>query len=447
MRKRKQTEDSNTIKRKSARLVERKVNQKISFQNVKGMVDILPKDQGWWKTFWKAANEIVTLYDFNFIETPILEEAGLFEVGVGENTDIVEKQMFVFRTKGGERVVLRPENTAPIMRSYLQHQLGYFSFPLKVWYYGPMFRYEKPQFGRQRQFHHFGFEIIGDQDAVYDVEVILAAIDFFKELKIDKDIQLQINTIGCRVCRPIYRQKLKDYYKNYKSKVCGDCQRRYEKNVFRLLDCKNEECQTIKEKAPIILNYLCQNCNNHLKNVLEIIEDNDIIYDVNTHLVRGLDYYNRTVFEFFHPGLKMEIGGGGRYDYLAERLGGRAVPAVGAALGVERVIEAMKLKNQNPSYKVPPKIFIAAVGDQAKKSVLRLMTQLHRAGLVVIENLGKKSLNLQLKAADKARAPLTLILGQKELFEKTIIIRDMITGAQETILVDKITEEVKKRLK
>lgn len=432
---------------KPARPAGGKENKKTLFQNVKGTADILPKDQGWWKAFWKAASEITTLYDFNFIETPILEEAGLFEAGVGESTDIVEKQMFTFRTRGGERVALRPEGTAPVIRSYLQHQLGYFSSLLKVWYYGPMFRYEKPQLGRGRQFHQLGFEIISDQDAVYDVELILAAMDLFRELKINKDVQLKINTIGCRVCRPNYRQKLKDYYRNHKSKICEDCQQRYEKNVFRLLDCKNEDCRVVREKAPIILDYLCQNCNNHLRNVLEIIEDNGIIYDVDPHLVRGLDYYNRTVFEFFHPGLKMEIGGGGRYDYLTDLLGGRSVPAVGLALGVERVIETMKLKSQTPPFKIPPKIFMAAVGDQAKKSALRLMSQLRQAGLTVTESLGKKSLNLQLKAADKAKANLTLIFGQKELFEKTVIIRDMNTGAQETVLFDKMIEEVKKRLK
>ncbi|MDP2705643.1 MAG: histidine--tRNA ligase [bacterium] len=416
-----------------------------AFQNVKGMADILPKDQLWWRAFEKAGRNIAELYDFYSIETPILENAALFEEGVGELTDIVEKQMFTFKTRGDDRLTLRPENTAGVMRAYLQYQLGYFASPLKVSYYGPMFRYEKPQFGRGRQFHQWGLEVIGDSDPVYDVELILAALELFRELKINKDVQLKINTIGCRVCRTNYRQKLKDYYRSHKSKTCADCQRRYEKNVFRLLDCKNEECKAFKEKAPIILDYLCQNCNNHFKGVLEIIEDNSLVYEVNPHLVRGLDYYNRTVFEFSHS-LGFEVGGGGRYDYLSERIGGRAVPAVGLAIGAERVIEAMKSKNIIPNFKVKPKLFMAAVGDQAKKASLKLMGQLRQNGLIVAEALGKKSLGLQLKAADKAKANLTFIFGQKELFEGTIIVRNMESGEQETIRADKIVEEAKRRL-
>lgn len=423
--------------------IENKKN--ISFQNVKGMADILPKDQLWWRAFEKAGQNITELYDFYSIETPILENAALFEEGVGELTDIVEKQMFTFKTRGDDRLTLRPENTAGVMRAYLQYQMGYFASPLKVSYYGPMFRYEKPQFGRGRQFHQWGLEVIGDPDPVYDVELILAALELFRELKINKDVQLKINTIGCRVCRTNYRQKLKDYYKSHKSKVCADCQRRYEKNVFRLLDCKNEDCKAFKEKAPIILDYLCQNCNNHFKGVLEIIEDNSLVYEVNPHLVRGLDYYNRTVFEFSHS-LGFEVGGGGRYDYLSERIGGRAVPAVGLAIGAERVIEAMKSKNIIPNFKVKPKLFMAAVGDQAKKASLKLMTQLRQNGLIVSEALGKKSLGLQLKAADKAKANLTFIFGQKELFEGTIIVRNMESGEQETIRADKIVEEAKRRI-
>lgn len=439
MQKEKKTKEKNIVKKSP------EIRKAQSFQSVKGMADILPKDQVWWRAFEKTAENVAELYDFYNIETPILENAVLFEEGVGEATDVVEKQMYTFKTRGGDRLTLRPENTAGVMRAYLQHQLGYFSSPLKVSYYGPMFRYEKPQFGRARQFHQWGLEVIGDADPVYDVELILAALEFFRELKINKDVQLKINTIGCRVCRSNYRQKLKDYYRTHKSKTCADCQRRYDKNIFRLLDCKNDECKSFKEKAPIILDYLCQNCNNHFKGVLEIIEDNALVYEVNPHLVRGLDYYNRTVFEFSHS-LGFEVGGGGRYDYLSERIGGRAVPAVGFAIGAERVIEAMKSKNIIPVLKAKPKVFVAAVGDQAKKSSLKLMVQLRQNGLAVAEALGKKSLNLQLKAADKAKAVLTFIFGQKELFEGSIIIRNMETGEQETVRSDKIVEEAKKRL-
>ncbi len=415
------------------------------FQSVKGMTDILPKDQAWWRAVWQAGQNISELYDFYFIETPILESAGLFESGVGMATDIVEKQMYVFKTKGGERVTLRPEGTAPVMRSYLEHHLGYFSSPLKVCYHGPMFRYERPQAGRERQHHQWGFEIIGDSDPVYDGQIIFATLDFLRALKF-KDLVLKINTIGCRVCRPTYRQKLKDYYRSRKDKLCNDCLRRYEKNPMRLLDCKETECQELRAKAPIILDYLCQNCNAHFRNVLELVEDSSVSYDPDPYLVRGLDYYNRTVFEVLAPGGTLSLGGGGRYDYLSEFLGGRPMPSVGVALGVERIILAMKEQNIPPNAKGKTKIFFVAVGDQAKKSSLKLISQLRSAGVAVAESLGKKSLKAQLKSANKIGAPLSLLFGQKEVFDGSIIVRDMQTGAQENVMLDKMIEEVKKRL-
>lgn len=425
----------------------KKSHKAATFQTVKGMVDILPKEQDWWKAVWQVANNVAELHDFHFIETPILETAALFESGTGVVTDIVEKQMFAFKTRGGDRVALRPEGTPSVMRSYLEHHLGYFSSPLKVFYYGPFFRYEKPQAGRQRQFHQWGVEIIGENDPFYDVETILTALDFLRGLKI-KEPFLKINTIGCRVCRPNYKQKLKDYFRFHKSKLCVDCEKRYEKNPLRLLDCKEPECLAIREKAPIILNYLCQACNNHFRSVLELVEDLNISYEPDPYLVRGLDYYSRTVFELFTlQGKGGAIGGGGRYDYLSEQLGGRPIPSVGVALGIERIIEFMKENGLNPVLKSKPKIFFAAVGDQAKKASLKLIAQLRTVGIRVAESVGKKSLKAQLKVANKLKSPLVIILGQKEVFEGTVIIRDMENGAQETILIEKMVEEVKKRLR
>lgn len=415
------------------------------FQAIKGVSDILPKEQDWWRSIWQTGQQISELHDFYFIETPILEPAGLFEAGVGAATDIVEKQMFVFKTKGGDRVALRPEGTAPVMRSYLEHHLGYFSSPLKVYYYGPMFRYEKPQAGRERQFHQWGFEVIGDSDPFYDVQIILITLDFLRALKF-KDPILKINTIGCRVCRPNYRQKIKDFYRVRKEKLCRDCQGRYEKNPLRLLDCKEAECQKLKENAPIILDYLCQSCNHHFRNILELIEDNGIAYDPDPFLVRGLDYYNRTVFEVFSRSSNLALAAGGRYDYLSEILGGRSMPSVGVALGIERIIETMKSDGLTPNLKIKPKVFFVAVGDQAKKSSLKLMNQLRLAGVPVSEALAKKSFRAQLKIANKLNSPLALIFGQKEVFEESIIIRDMETGAQETVLLTKLVEIVKKKL-
>ena len=417
------------------------------FQSVKGMADILPKDQAWWKAIFDVGWTISELHDFCFIETPIVEQAGLFEAGVGKATDIVEKEMYVFRTKGGEKVALRPEGTAPVMRSYLEHHLGYFSSPLKSFYYGPMFRYEKPQKSRYREFHQWGFEVIGDSDAVYDVQIILVAFGFLKALGL-KEPTLKINTIGCRICRPNYRNKLKEYYRYRKTKLCRDCVRRYDQNILRLLDCKQSECQKLRENAPIILDYLCNSCNNHFRSVLELVEDNDIAYVPDPYLVRGLDYYNKTVFEIFSSSLpETALAAGGRYDYLSELLGGRPLPAVGNSLGLERIIEAMQAEDLTPRLKQKPKVFFVAIGDEAKKASVKFINNLRSNGIRTLESLGKKSLRNQLKTADKVKARFAVIVGQREVFEKSAIVRDMKTGAQETIILEKLVEELKKRLR
>ncbi|MEK7629834.1 MAG: histidine--tRNA ligase [Patescibacteria group bacterium] len=416
------------------------------FQSVKGMNDILPKDEKWWQFIFQNGRTVSELHDFHYIETPVLENAALFEHSVGAGTDIVEKQMYVFKTKGDDRVALRPEGTSPVMRSYLEHHLGYFASPLKVYYCEQMFRYERPQAGRERQHHQWGFEILGDSDPIYDGEIILAVLNFLKNLKF-KDLNLKINTIGCRVCRPNYREKLKNYYASQKSKLCKDCLRRLDSNPLRLLDCEEPGCVVLKTSAPIILDYLCQNCNNHFKAVLELIEDNKIVYEPDPYLVRGLDYYNRTVFEVYTSSSKSALGGGGRYDYLSELISGRAVPGVGAGIGLERLIEAMRTQEISPIIKSRPKVFFIAVGEQAKRASLRLMNELRSAGVAVQEVLGKKSIKAQLKAADKASAPFVLIFGQKEFFEGTIILRDMNSSAQETIILSNLVQEVKKRLK
>ncbi len=413
---------------------------------VRGMSDILPKDEMWWKAVTQAGTNVAELHDFHLIETPILESADLFERGVGDTTDIVEKQMYTFRTRGDDRVALRPEGTASVMRSYLEHHLGYFASPLKVYYVGPMFRYERPQAGRERQFHQWGFEVIGDGDPLYDAEVIMATMDLLGALRL-KNLILKINSIGCRVCRGNYREKLKSYYGGHRSKLCKDCERRLERNPLRLLDCTEPDCVALRKDAPIILDYLCQNCNNHLKTVLEIMEDQGIVYEPDPYLVRGLDYYNRTVFEVWSPSFGSALGGGGRYDYLSEILSGRSVPAVGVALGIERIIETLKALEIPPYVKTRPRIFFAAVGEQARKAAMKLIGELRRSGIPVVEAIGKKSLKAQLKSADKMEAPLAILLGQKEVFEGSVILRDMRSGAQETVVVAKLTEEVKRRLK
>ncbi len=417
-----------------------------SFQSPKGMHDLLPQEQGLWNLISEEAKELLNFYGFLRIDTPVVENAALFEVSVGEATDIVEKQMFVFKTRGDDRLVLRPEFTAGIVRSYIQNGLSHLSQPLKVFTDGPVFRYEQPQAGRYRQFHQLDLEILGgDDDPVYDIQVVLPLYRLLESLKIKK-LTVQINTIGCKTCRPVYVKKLQDYFKGYQKQLCKDCLRRLETNPLRVLDCKNPECIKVKQGAPSILDSICSFCNKHFKGFLEYVEELQLPYQLNTHLVRGLDYYNRTVFEIYAEGFDFALGGGGRYDYLVEMLGGRPTPATGGSLGLERVIEVLKAENPVPFQRRRAKVFFIFIGALAKKKSLALIEEFRKAGVPIAESLGKDSLNAQLRTANKEGSEYALIFGQKEAFEESIIIRDLKTGVQETIPLAKIVAEVKKRI-
>jgi len=421
--------------------------KKFLFQSPKGMHDILPSEQAWWEKIRKTSQEIANFYNFSRIDTPILESAEIFERGVGANTDIVEKQMFIVKTKGGDRLALRPENTAGIIRAYLEHGLSHLPQPLKLYYFGPFFRYEQPQAGRYRQFHQIGFEILGgEDDPIYDAQIILSTFRLIEELKIKKPV-IQLNSIGCKNCRSVYRKKLQDYYRKLPSKICKDCRRRLILNPLRLLDCKNENCEKAKTQAPIILDCLCGACRKHFRETLEYLDELNLPYVLNSYLVRGLDYYNRTVFEFVAEGQQISLGGGGRYDYLGEMLGARksSLPAVGSSLGVERIIEAMKAQGIAFPNKIKAKAFLIQIGKPAKKMSLRLIEAFRSSGIKIIESVGKESLKSQLKIADKEEVEIALILGQREVFEENIIIRDMKSGAQETVPIAKVVDEVKRR--
>ncbi|MDD5430815.1 MAG: histidine--tRNA ligase [Candidatus Pacebacteria bacterium] len=423
------------------------------YQSVKGMHDILPSEQIWWDKLRKETREVAENYNFLRIETPILENTELFVRATGETTDIVEKQMFSFTTKGGDHLTLRPEGTPGVVRAYIQHGLSHLTQPLKVYYDGPLFRYEQPQAGRLRQFNQAGFEIIGGEDPIYDAQIILTIFRLLESLKI-KDLVIQVNTIGCKTCRPAYRKKLIEYYKSRQKDLCKDCVRRMVVNPLRLLDCKNPACAEIRKEAPGILDDLCNNCHKHFKGFLEYIEELNLPYELNPQLVRGLDYYSRTVFEIFTKMISPEgkafdsaLAGGGRFDYLVELMGGRSTPAVGGALGMERVIEAAKALKANISAKPKSRVFLINIGDLAKKKSLSLIEEFVKAGVRISESLGKDSLSAQLRAADKEGVELALILGQKEAFKESVIIRDMKSGVQETVLTKKAVAEVKKRLK
>mgnify|MGYP001588164173 CR=1 FL=1 len=421
-----------------------------AFQAPRGMHDVLPVDQQWWERVRKVVDETASFYNYKRIDTPILEYAELFTRGVGEETDLVQKEMYFVKTKGGDLLALRPEGTASIVRAYIERGMSRLSQPLKLFYEGPMFRHENPQAGRLRQFTQVGLEILGGQnDPIYDAQIILAFERMLSALKIGK-VNLKVNSIGCRICRPFYKRQLQEYYKRHEKELCVDCVRRLNTNVLRLLDCKKEGCQSIKEQAPNFLDKLCTACSHHFQGVLEYLDELGIAYGLDHRLVRGLDYYSRTVFEFFTEGPGSEVGalpGGGRYDYLFEMLGGRLTPAVGGAVSFERLIAVMKAQEVKLLAKNHRKVFVVYVGDLAKRKALTLIENLRIAGLSVSEAFGKESLKTQLKIADKGGFSLALILGQKEIYEENVIVRDLRNSLQETVPLNKIVEEIKKRLK
>lgn len=430
-----------------SRMKKSESKKKILLQSPKGMHDILPNEQLYWEKIRRAARKIAEAYDFLRIDTPIVESAEIFE-RTGEATDIVEKQMFFIKAKGGGKFVLRPEMTAPVIRSYFQHNLSKLSQPLKLFYFGPLFRYEQPQAGRYRQHYQAGFEIIGGEDEPsFDALAILVSFRLLEELKI-KNLIVHINSIGCRQCRAAYTKKLQEYYRTKKDKICKDCLRRLPIRPLRLLDCKNESCHPVKAEAPLIIDKLCASCKKHFKGVIEYLDIVSIPYSLNPYLVRGLDYYNRTVFELFSEteNSNTAIGGGGRYDYLAEMLSWPKTNAVGGSMGIDRAVEIMKHQGIAPLPKTEIKVFLIHIGDEAKKRNFAIFEELRKAGIQATESPGKESLKAQLRAADKAGVLLTLIIGQKEVFEESVIIRNMKTGNQETVPLQKVVDEAKKRL-
>ncbi len=408
------------------------------------MRDILPEEWSVLDKIMNTARALSEFYGFSRIETPVLEYADLFSRGVGLGTDIVEKEMYVLTTKGGDKLALRPEYTAPVMRSYIQQGMSHLPQPRRLWYIGPVFRHENPQAMRYRQFTQFGMEVLGNSDPIFDAEIIIAAYRLFEELKI-KNVTIEVNSIGCKTCQPAYRKKLADYYR--KLDICEDCKIRIDQNPLRLLDCKNEKCQPYKQGAPVILDNLCQNCRSHFRQVLEYLDEAKIPYVLNPRLVRGLDYYSRTVFETFAEGESSALASGGRYDYLAEMIGGRSTPAVGVAAGIERIAEIMKSRGIAVQQKTKEKVFIIHVGDMSKKKSLSLIEEFRKSGVPVLSEPSKESLSAQMELAAKNNAPLALIFGQKESYEDNVIIRDMESGVQEVVPITKVVEEVKKRLR
>jgi len=423
---------------------------KPKFQTVTGMHDILPQDQAYYEKIQEVLKKVSSFYDFERIDTPILEDANLFIRSIGENTDIVEKEMFTLRTKGKDFLVLRPEGTASVMRSYIEHGFVSLPQPVRLWYYGPFFRYEKPQAGRFRQFNQLGVEIIGEKDPIVDVQTILVMYSVLHDLGL-KNLMVKINSIGDDLCRPLYRKALIKYLREKKSGLCSDCQRRMKVNPLRVLDCKNEKCQETLASAPQSVDYLCEDCKKHLKDVLEYLDELKVPYCLDSRLVRGLDYYTRTVFEIVSNREGENSGdalaGGGRYDNLSKMLGGGETPACGAAAGVERIVAEMKeIKAKVSSFPVP-EIFFAQIGPLAKKKSLPILEDLRKAGIKVGEAFGKDALKAQLGKASRLGAKVVLILGQREALNNMILVRNMQTAKQVEVSQEDIIKEVKNILK
>lgn len=419
-------------------------------QSVKGMHDILPEEQLFWDFILKKSRAILQDYGFSKIDTPMLEDTDLFVRGVGEGTDIVMKEMYSFKTKGGDDVTLRPEGTAPVVRAYIEHGMGSLPHPVKLYYHGPMFRHEHPQAGRYRQFHQLGIEMIGDESAAADAEIIFVLFKVLENLGF-KNLMVQINSVGDNACRPAYIRALKEYFKPKLKKVCVPCRNKYKVNVIKMLDCVEQQCKEIAKEAPQIFDYLDEECKKHFKAVLEFLDETGVPYILNPYLVRGLDYYTRTVFEIWpEEGSQVQsaLASGGRYDNLISLLGGHKTPACGWGMGIERIIIGLKAANiKIPEYAPKPKIFLAQLGDLAKKRSLVVFEEFRRAGVPIQASFGRDSIKSQLRIANRIGVKFTLILGQKEAIDKNIILRDMESSIQETLRMDNIVEEVKKRLR
>ena len=427
------------------------------FQSPTGMHDLLGEDLRYFQKVEKVCKNIADFYGFQRIETPILEETGLFEKSTGFTSDIVQKQMFSFRARGGGYLTLRPEGTPGVVRSYIQQGMQNLPKPVKLWYFGPFFRYERPQSDRFRQFYQFGFESLGVEKPVADAQIIQIFYNILKELGF-KDLRVEVNSIGDSECRPNYQRVLVRYLKSHHSALCPDCRRRLRENPLRILDCKEEKCQLIVGGAPQMIDYLCKGCHNHFKSVLEFLEELELPYQLNPYLVRGLDYYTRTVFEIFPGSLednkelfektgKIALVGGGRYDDLVKLLGGKETPACGAAAGVERIVRLMKLEGRKIPGSKPPEIFLAQVGELPKRKALKIFEEFRKKKIKVAEAFPKDSLTYQLKTADRLGVKLVLILGQEEVLKDKIIIREMKTGRQKIVPIKKLIKEIKSRLK
>lgn len=440
----------NRIKEKREQALNDKI--KVKYPRIRGMKDILFDEYRYFDLVVSKACDIAKAYGFKRIEMPVLERTELYERTTGKLSDIVAKEMYSFVDRGGEKVALRPEATPSLVRAYIEHGMFNQSQPIKTFWSGPLFRYDRPQAGRYRQHNQFNLDIFGEASPMADVLLILIAHTYFKELQLN--VEVQINSIGCVGCRKEYLEKLKDYYKPrlLKAKLCTECKKRIVKNPLRVLDCKEPCCVESLREAPHIVDSLDDDCRAHFVKVLEYLDELNIPYNLNPFLVRGLDYYTKTVFEIWPISEEtsdvklVALGGGGRYDDLIEYMGGRATPACGFGIGIERVI--LKIKENNIILKSESQnaVFLAQIGEQARRKAFVLFEDLRKGGFNASQSFTRDALRAQLEDANRVGAKYTLILGQKEVVDNTILIRDMDSGVQEIVDFKKVIPELTKRL-
>ena len=400
----------------------------------RGTKDILPSNSENWQQLEGLLRDVCAKYNYKEIRTPIFEHTELFLRGIGNTTDIVSKEMYTFEDRGGRSITLRPENTASVVRAYLENKLYADNYLNKLYYIGPMFRYDRPQAGRFRQFHQFGIEAIGSDNPLIDAEVITLAINLLKKLGLT-DLNVLLNSVGCPKCRPLYKEQLQAFFKAQFTELCADCQSRYEQNPLRILDCKVEKCRELRVGAPTLKECLCTECTEHFTALQTYLTALDISYTLDNNLVRGLDYYTKTAFEIQYAplGAQSAVCGGGRYDGLIVECGGNPTPAIGFAMGMERILLALQKQNLLSATNSAVDVYIVATGEQANQEALKLAIELRKYSLVCELDFANRSIKAQMKAANKLQAKHVVIIAEQELQEQTYSYKNMLTSEQISI--------------
>ena len=418
------------------------------FQSLRGTTDILPEESRIWRYVEDKVTDIFKRFGYQEIRTPIFEMTELFVRSIGSSTDIVNKEMYTFTDKKGRSLTLRPEGTAPVVRAYLQNQLYQKDEVLKLYYKGPFFRYERPQAGRERQFHQFGVEVLGAMNPAVDAEIMYLGYLILKSLGLNK-FELLLGSVGCHKCRPSYEKVITSTLKEFYSELCEDCKRRYKENPLRMLDCKNETCRKYLKKVPSFTEHLCDYCKDYLEKVEELLKLLEVPYEISPNLVRGLDYYTQTTFEFIYPhlGAQATLIGGGRYNHLVEELGGEDVQACGFAGGMERIIAALKNEKIELPISDNLDVFVVHIGRECFKSAFQLLQKIRTEGISADMDYRESSLKSQFRRADRFKTRYVIVIGEDELKKGTVKLKNMKTGDEENIKFEKIIGEIQERLK